>query len=340
MTIAGGILAALAAGASSLLAASACFTPADNARLGFAVIQQAPPAAPRSRAPYAYYPQSGVTTKQIAALARAGRGTATYYYHWANRSNAPLAGVATPRKLNFQPSMDGRRRQRTAFTSIARANACTLVQAASLLGRADLATRFAAGQGLSVITEAQSPDVGDAGAPDQCITAAGTLPRNATGIVLDYEVQDGRDADTTTRFLLAYAGLVHAAGRQVVLVTNPLDSPMEPRFTGITAAKAHTIVAAFDITALLLWAGNAQHSLAQSYAAQRQIVGPADGRRLMINFELADTTIADARAVRQIILRDRLAGVMLWRNHAVQGGACDSDVNAKIAAIVFGDNKS
>jgi hypothetical protein len=339
-------VAAMAAGASPGLADPACFSAADNARLDFAVIEQAPPPAPHSRRPYAYYPQTGVTTKQIAALARAPRGLAGYYYHWANRSNAALTGAngaAVSRKLNFAPSMDGRRRQRTAFTSVARANACTLAQAASLLGHADQAARLAAGQGMTVVSEAQAPDVGEAGPADRCVVAAGTLPAQATGIVLDYEVQDGRDPATTERFLKAYAELVHAAGRHAILLVNPLDSPGEQKFTGVVAANASRIVALFDRTLLVVWSGNVEHSLADSYAAQMAIVragGPVDTRRLLIDFELAGTTIEDARFVHAAIMRDKLGGVLFWRNHARQGGDCNSAVNQRIAAVAWGTDTS
>ena len=68
--------------------------------------------------------------------------------------------------------------------------------------------------------------------------------------------------------------------------------------------------------------------------------GPVDTRRLLVDFELAGTTLDDAHFVREAIIRDGLAGVMFWRNYAVQGGSCAAPVNQRIAAIAFGDGAS
>jgi hypothetical protein len=319
-----------------------CFSAADNARLSFEVYQQAPPPRPRARA-YPFYPMTAVTTMQLGSLGAAPAGIQTYYYHWANRASVPLVGATgqqITRKLNLEPSLAGRRRQRSSFSSIARADACTLAQAASLLGQPARAQELARAGGVTLVSEAAIPDTTPASPQDSCVLAAGTLPRQATGIVLDYEVQDGRDGAATERFLQAYASLVHAAGKKAILLVNPLDSPGEQRFTGITAANAHRIVALFDRTTLILWSGNAEHSLPASYAAQMAIVragGPVEGKRLLINFELAGTTLDDARFVRRVIRQDHLAGVMFWRNRAVQGGPCDTPVNGRIAAVALGD---
>ena len=318
-----------------------CFVATDNAKLKFEVYQQAPP--PRSRGRYAHYPLSAAASAQLGRLAAAPDGIRTWYYHWANRAATPLVGVGGRqiiRKLNLEPSWTGNRRHRSAFSSVDRANACTLAQASSLLGKTARARVYARAAGITLVDERALPDAAPPSPADTCVLASGALPPRASGIVLDYEVQDGRDAATTERFLTAYAGLVHAAGKQAILLVNPLDSPGQQRFTGVTSANAHRIVALFDRTTLVLWSGNAQHSLPASYAAQMAIVragGPLDSKRLLIDFELAGTTLDDARFVRQAIVRDGLAGVMFWRNHASQGGSCTTPVNRRIAAIALGE---
>ena len=149
---------------------------------------------------------------------------------------------------------------------------------------------------------------------------------------------DGRTSDETRSFLLGYAAAVHAAGRRAILLTNPLNAPTQ-RFTGIDAANAPAIARAFDQITLMLWSGNVEHSLADSYRTQRGIVdaaGPVDPARLMIDFELAGTSLADAALVHDIVTRDHLGGLMLWRNRARIDGNCASDVNRKIALAAFG----
>ena len=344
MIAAGALLlagAAQLAGAAGVESGPTCFTAADNARLPFAVIQQAPP--PRAvNSAYRFYPFSAVASRQLGALAVGGGRYGRYFSLWANRANTPLrgdAGALLVRKANLQPSLDGRRRQRTGFSSVVRADACTLAQAASVLGRAGIAAEFARHGGIELIDENGQPDSSGQGPTDRCVIPAGTLVPRADGILLDFEVQDGRDPATALAFLTRFAGLVHGAGKKALLLLNPFDSKGQQRFSGITAANAHQIVEAFDQTSLLLWSGNPEHSVPASYAAQMAIItagGPVDGQRLLINFELAGTTQDDALFAGRMIREHHLAGVMFWRNHADQGGLCETPVNRRIAAIVFG----
>ena len=305
------------------------------------VFQQAPPpvAAPRH---YDYYPLTGAATMRLGAIPRGDRAYARYYFQWANRaftSVTDASGEQFPRKPNIQPGWGGMRQQRTVFSSFDRADACTLAQTASVLGLRQRAQTYARRAGIQLTGEAAQADAPGLAAPDSCVIANGTLSGDAQGVLLDYEVQDGRSPDHSVAFLKQFSMLVHGAGKQAILLVNPLDSPGEQQFTGVVAANAHAVVNMFDLTTLVLWGANAQHSVPASYAVQKSIVaagGSVDGKRLLINFELAGTTVEDAVFVGEIIRRDHLAGVMFWRDHAKQGGACDTDVNRKIAAIVFG----
>lgn len=318
-----------------------CFTQAHNDRLKFQVIQQAPPPLPGEPA-YAFYPLTGVTTMQLGALARSEKRYDRYYFQWTNRSNAPLyspAGRLLPRKANIQPSSLGLRRQRTPFSTVPRADSCTLAQTASVLGLSARARVFARNGGVSLVSETRQADHDGAGPQDVCVVAAGRLPADGTGIVLDYEAQDGRTAQQTIDFLSRFTGLVHDAGRKAVLLVDPLDAPSQ-RYSGISAENANRIVRMFDLTTIFLWSRNRQGDMAASYAAQKAMIaagGPFDPRRLIIDFDLAGTTIEDARWVRRTILNDGLAGVMIWRNRAIQGGACSTPENRKLGALLLGE---
>ncbi len=136
-----------------------CFSAADNARLRFEAFQQAPP--PRDGARYPHYPLSAAVSGQLGRLASAPKGIQTWYYHWANRAATPLVGAGgrqIVRKLNLEPSWTGNRRHRSAFSSIDRANACTMAQAASLLGQDARARRYARDAGVTLINERALPD--------------------------------------------------------------------------------------------------------------------------------------------------------------------------------------
>jgi hypothetical protein len=270
----------------------------------------------------------------------APRGIATYFFHWANRSTAPLAGPGGRvilRKANIQPSALALRRQRSGFSSVARADACTLAQLAALLGGTRPSVE-ASGAGIALVAETAQADAGAQGPLDHCVLPARPLPRSVKGVLLDFEVADQRSPEQALAFLQRYAAMVHASGRRALLLIDPFDAPTQ-RFTGISADNAGRIVQTFDQTTLMLWAGNVEHSIPASYQAQRAIVdahGQVDPHRLIIDFDLAGTSLQDAGFVRSAILRDHLGGVIFWRNHALQGGDCASDVNRKIATVAFG----
>ncbi len=315
-----------------------CFTAADNRKLTFEVFQQAPP--PRlDHKGYDFYPLSGAASMQLGTLSGAEPGYQRYYFQWGNRSNAPLLnpkGKLVPRKLNLQSGFGLPRRQRTPFSTIARANACTLAQTANVLGLPRETRAFARAVGLTLAFE--TPSAAPVGPQDVCVLAKGRLPKDGAGVLLDYETHDGRTVQQTTAFLRDYSRLVHKAGRKAILLINPFDAPTQ-RYNGITAENANAIVSLFDRTTIFLWSRSVQGNIAASYQSQKTIIeqgGRFDGSRILIDFELANTTLDDARLVRRLIETDKLAGVIFWRNGALQGGSCSSPVNQKIGLIALG----
>jgi hypothetical protein len=266
---------------------------------------------------------------------------ALYYFQWANRSTQGVTnarGVHIDRKGNAQPGPTGARDQRSAFTSTQKADACTLAQTAVVLGKPSAAADYL---GEAGVKPAQPGPDGRAGVPDAtdiCVLPGRAMPSEAAGVLLDYEVQDGRTPDYTLAFLTRFTGLVHGAGKRAILMVNPLDAPSQI-YTGVTEANANRIHHLFDRTTLWIWARNAENSVDASLARQMQILkagGPVDPKRLIVNFELANTTQADAISVRRFMDSERLAGVIFWRDHAQQGGACDLPVNVKIACLALG----
>ena len=318
----------------------ACFTERDNGALTFEMIQQAPPPA-IGVSNYAFFPMTGTATMQLGTLDRSRPGYALYYFQWSNRSNAPLfnaRGKQLTRKPNFQAAAGTPRKQRTPFSSVERANACTLAQTATLLGLGTAARHFADDAGIRLVGENTMADDGPVGPEDVCVTAQGRLPHNAAGILLDYEVQDKRSGEQTLSFLRAFTALVHGAGYKAILLLDPLDAPSQI-YNGIDAHNAHDIAALFDRTTLFLWSRNRQHNLLASYESQKAMIeagGAFDGTRFLIDYELAGTDLDDARLVRRLIVDDHLAGVRLWRNYAQQGGPCGTTTNMKIAMLALG----
>jgi hypothetical protein len=322
--------------------AAACFHPGDRPSPNMEVYQQAPPPAAGRAGDSAYYPATAFATLNLDSLRSAEAGTANYYFQWANRATVGVLnarGQPVARKLNLQPGDAGSLGPRTAFTTIDKANACTLAQTAAVLGReASEVDRIALSAGVRAVRLAPGDKAGLASARDVCVVLNRPLPPGGAGVMLDYEVQDGRSEAQTVQFLTAFADLVHKAGRRAILFSDPLDAPSQV-YTGITAANAGQLARVFDGMTLLVWAGNAQGDVRASFDKQFDIIthgGGVDPRRLIAVFELANTTPEDARATREAMLRRGLGGVMFWRNGAQQGGDCASPINRKIACLALG----
>ncbi len=321
----------------------ACFTANDRATPGLEIYQQAPPPVPGREAGYAFFPATGFATQSMGGIWQARREPyKLYYFQWANRSTQGVVnarGERIARKGNFQPGSDGARDQRAGFTSIEKADACTLAQTATALGlSADRARGFVRGAGVELVSLRNDGKTGLAQATDACVVPPRALPPQAAGVLLDYEVQDGRTPQQTLEFLTRYAELVRSAGKQSILLINPFDAPSQV-YTGITKANANRIHRLFDRTTLFVWSRNRQQSIDESIKSQMAVIGAGgavDPKRLIVDFELANTTEDEASAVHRFIAQQGLAGVIFWRDYAQQGGACDLPVNRKIACLAQG----
>lgn len=335
-------LVLLATTLSAVHAEEVCFKPKDDENLPFAVIQQAPPPMDDDEPNYRYRPLTDTASMQLGRLneSRAKR-IGLYYFQWGNRSNQRLFnrnGRLLERKANIQPGVGGPQRARTQFSSIERANACTLAQTAFLLGMPDVATSHLSGVGIESRRESDISADETQDSHDLCVLPAMPLTPRVKGVALDYEVADGRTPEQTLEFLKRYAALVHGAGKKAILLTDPLDAPTQI-YTGMAESNAGELARSYDYLSLWLWSGNRQRDIRGSFNAQLAMVrahGPVDPSRLLAVFELAKTSLDDAQVVRELVLSNHLGGVMLWRNLAQQGGSCDTDTNRKIACLVLG----
>ena len=321
---------------------AACFSPEDSGRLPFDVIVQAPPPRADNDRSWRYHPASGTASADLGALRASTANLKKYWYLWANRCHSggqeqcgwnPKGNVVSPRLQ--APSGE---EVRTFFTSFAAANTCTLIQAAWALGSNHAEVdRMAAGARVRVVSREENPLQYMRGGRlvDICLLPETTLSPDAKGIVLDYEVQDARTPAQTEKFLLEFAALVKARGKQALLFTNPLDAPTQ-KYTGINTQNIAAIGQAFDAVGLTLWGKSKQRNVQASVSSQLQMVKQMRPDHIYLIFELSNTSMEDARFAREMMLRDHYAGVMLWRNYAEIGGSCDSEANRKIACLVFG----
>ena len=331
---------------ASAQAATPCFDAASSRNLPFEVYQQAPPPSRADAPGYNFYPLSAAVSADLERLNQSQSPLPRYYFLWANRCQAtgPNRGACGwNQKGNyvFQRAAAGTPELRTFFSSLERADACTLAQAARLLGDSDsVPDGYARDAGIG--NERGPPAAlaarGGERVIDRCPLPQQALAPGTAGIVLDYETSDGRTPAYTIAFLRRFAALVHDHHKQALLYLDPWDAPSQAH-TGIDASNANAAYQPFDRVGLMLWHGNRQGELGLSAQAQLDLLrhgGAVDPKRLIAVFELGNTAMTDARSVRKLILDQGLAGVMFWRDRAAQGGSCDSEVNRKIACLVFG----
>ena len=287
------------------------------------IMMQSPPPQPGSDS-YRFYPASAFVTMNVRALETTFTVKPVYFFQWANHGPRKVA------KGNLGPNITQLSETQLNFSSIAKADACTLAQTAIVLGQNALAQRYASEANLRIEINAAPAHL-----TDVCVVWDRPLPPKTSGIMLDYEVQDGRSPSYTLEFLDKYAKLVQAAGKRVFLYTNPLDAPTQKK-TGINGDNATAIANVYNGISILLWSGNKQSSIEKSYAEQRSFIKLVDPAKIFIVFELKNTSIEDAVAVRRLAQRDNVYAVMFWRNDEKQGGSCDRPINQKIGCVAFG----
>ena len=232
--------ALISAASCATPAAENCFSAADSKDVPFEVLWQVPPPIEVTDPHYPHYPTTGAASQDLAKLNGTHAGSLDlYYFLWANRChdlgfNAGVCGWNKKGNVVFPKLTTDRGEVRTFFSSFERANDCTLAQAARVLGYPEAKMQgYARRSGITLV--AKGPDVlshaKDNRLVDVCLLEREPLTARGRGIVIDYEVQDGRTPAQTLAFLDEFTALVHGQNKQAILLTNPLDAPTQ-KWTG------------------------------------------------------------------------------------------------------------
>lgn len=321
----------------------ACFTARSNEALPFEVIRASPPPGAAATG-FTEFPLTAAATRNLERIKQADPDIKTYYFLWANRCHDldPRDTTCRSRQKGNPVRFQGTTSKdlRVFFSTVDKADACSLVQASVVLGKdRRLIDRYAERSNLKVIVGgSQAPALAENGRlVDICITEPEAVGERIAGMMLDYEAHDGRSFEQTYDFLKEFSALVRASGKQAILYTNPLDGPAQ-RHSGISPETAVELLPLFDQMSILLWHGNRQGSIAESAKSQLAHLKTSanyDPRKIYVIFEIRDTSLDDAKAVHNLILDERLMGIMLWRHGAQLGGGCGSEINRKIACVLF-----
>ncbi len=339
---------------------SYCFGPDDGAKAPFRVIRypSRPPLTNRAVG-YKYYPLTDSTGSQ-ASIVNAGIATNIQknYFMWANICNyipgvnnchqfRKTPGNADSYAFGNPPAMpqydDPLTGKHLLFkmTSYERANACTMAQAAFALDHQDGRMRaLAVAAGLTVVTDRSTLSGllldSDHMFRDVCVLPDARLSPTVRGLILDYEVHDGRSPQMSRDFLVAFAALVHGSGREAILYTNPLNASGQA-LSALNASNLNEIQSAFDMTTILLFRGGSNPSFEQQFNNQLDLLqGPKPVRPPAITFDLARSTLGDAEDTRNLMLKYRLPAVIVFQKTADLAGPCSTEPNRKLACLLTG----
>jgi hypothetical protein len=385
------IVAALSFYSTSGIAQSLCFQRDDNRRMSYDVFQISfPPKFSPQAGDYAddspVYPASDYATismkslKEMSPASKSGFSFRKHYLLWANRcihiegttpsEEACRNTVRT--KGNGYPEMlrgDLKDQLRTAYSTYAKADACTLISASKVLGEPQAVLEAAAkADGLELVTAgasererlkavARSVTAKNGESTnylvDVCVVESNVLASDTAGIVLDYEVWDSRTPVEAISLMTRLRDLVHKHGKTFIVTTNPIPRPPN----GISGESARAILDLADGFATTIASGaspgnpstyarqrDRQRSVVEDYRLQlaeltdrgKHPLSAKQRAKLIWNISLFDTQLDEARELHDEFKRQGYRGVMIFRNFVRQGGACSRTENQVTSCLTLG----
>lgn len=385
----GRLLARVLFGASLIVSAGTsgraddCFVQGDNTQLHYRVFQMAsPPVLKRpsmdgSPQTSAYFPGSDYATSKVHD--NSVQGVSAYYLLWANRC-IYMEGLTPSRdacrnlarnkgngynRIRVGPLVD---QIRSAFSTYSKANDCTVIQALFLIGGYELQIDdLARKAGLSLFGDdpdrermaslARTVTLGDGKQGrylvDMCVLPERIDKARFKGIMLDYEVFDGRKPEEVGPFFARLRDVAARAGMSFFLASNPLPRPPN----GLTSENARSILSAVDGWVLPITTGaspgkaeiqllpkDRQTMPFDNFREQMSVLTqngklPLDDtlkKKLFWNVSLFDLSLPEADQLQSTFRSEAFGGIMLFRNFVKQGGDCSRSTNQIIACLAMG----
>ena len=323
---------------------------------------------------FGFWPGTDMMSRQSTINGSSWTGGKVWFFVWANR--AISAFNQKPNPIQSPAPVYQGLECRVQYTSVAKANAATQSLIRYWLGVADYmapwiqaggqASDFvfyadllqypqqyfdtvttAGGTSYQVMTDRPwlpSTPGGGAGTFTRA-TAMNGNPSLVAGIVLDYEVADGRPTSVAVPFFRGIYTDIKSAGAELFIYTDPLDR-LQANQSGLDYTNLPTILKSYtDHLTIMLWGNNQQGNVASSYKAQISVL---KGRlcsiavpfnKLAILFDLNTTSRSDAQFVNNILkgsVKTRPQTIVFWADGADEGGACGTRANNQIIACLKG----
>jgi hypothetical protein len=381
------ILVACSAPAAPDQPQGACFTRHDNIGLPFDVFQvsQPPAYSPAERdyvAASAIYPATDYATAAIRSIKDPQPPSASrlrfrrHFLLWINRC-IRLPGITPGPEACRNPRNKGNGyhdmiddgtgdKIRPAFSTYAKANACTLIQARRVLGETGGLGPSARAAGLTLWDGDERAGLARLGRRvampngqvasyfiDTCILEATPESPDASGVVLDYEAWDNRTPAEALAFIRELAALTHQRGKSIILITNQLPKPPN----GLVAQNIRQVIDAVDGFGSAIATGASVGNASVHFPARSRLIAPYDAyqrqldvltdggrnpltpavkRKLIWNVSLYDMGLAEGRQLHAEFRRQGYRGILIARNFLREGGACSRPENQTIACLALG----
>jgi ribosomal protein L33 len=273
---------------------------------------------------YIYYPGSIFSTldsPSISSLTSEYNFERNDLFHflWANRCN----NCAPNTKGNGPEIQFGSKGVRFYFTTHNKANTCTILQLRKLLNNdRETIKTLATSAGLRVAYNKEhvrgllknGDEVWDtcylSGADGVELSSSSGMK----GIVLDYEVQDNRAPEITSRFVDSINRIL--GDKKLLFYTNDVVGPQAIK-SGINASSAKNILQSSDGVGVLLHQNLlSSKTINSAITSQMNVYGAstdAERKKVYLVFEM-NLSLAQAVQVRNYVKTKNLLGVMEWRN--------------------------
>lgn len=369
-----------------------CFTRSDSQLLKFDVFQiSAPPKFIKATNDYVEtspsYPGNHYTTNNLLSVSTESASSVSNFHFkksyllWVNRcTNIPsltpsqeaCRNTTRPKANGYADLLkdDAGNQVRSAFSTYDKANACTFVQLARVLGanKAEISEWATVGK-ISIVEGnvprshlrrlAQSIALPNGNREtylvDVCIIEPHVLSNDSEGVMLDYEVWDDRTPEEAVSLIEKLHLLTKKYNKKLMLTTNPIPRAAN----GLDEKSLGKIIELVDVflptissgaspgnSAARVLARSRQVDPWQSYMVQLNLLERTTGssalspevkRKIAWTIPLNDLSLDEAKQFHQEIDKEGFKGIMLFRNFTRQGGSCERGINQIVACLTLSE---
>jgi hypothetical protein len=313
-----------------------------------------PPVDPQeNKSEYAYGPVTDSVSQNVDAQNDSTWTGRNWAMVWANRARVPAGGPPLRPNPITPAIVDGQGHNcATEFSTVARANAATQAQVLYILGAPPSVWQAPLkAAGVTALTWDQlnaHPDTyfttwsqdGSSKVTVDKMVVPQAVSTSASGIEIDYEVQDGRPPFEGEGLLVNLGAAIRSYGLKAYLYTNPWESDETP-LNGFTLAGMNQIKANFDYISLFVWGGQNQCEINsagfdQAITFLKSTSGTLNYGQFVLTIDLLNCSKLDALAIYNHMKVNHFAGYMLWPDGAIMGGTELTGANLTIWTLLNG----